>query len=187
MDRIKPSKGRKLLIDFLDFKRGVEPGSDAYEFVKTNNNIEFFRVQDIESIHSSVFINKDVAKNRIATQDDILVSFDGSIGKIGFGFNGAYSSGMQIIKSKVEFISNGLIFAIFNSTEIQNELSKSVGTTIAHAGKYIKNLSIPYEESCIKISNDLINPLFLTILNNKLEIDKLKSLQVLILTTIAQQ
>ena len=184
---IKSSKERKLLIDFLDFKRGVEPGSDAYEFIKTKNNIEFFRVQDIESIHSSVYINKGICKDKIATHDDILVSFDGSVGKIGFGFNGAYSSGMQIIKPKVEFISNGLIYAIFNSTEIQNDLSKSVGTTIAHAGKYIKYLSIPYDEYYIKTANILINPLYLTILNNKLEIDKLKSLQTLILTTIAQQ
>ena len=184
---IKPSKEKKLLIDFLEFKRGIEPGSDAYEFDKTENNIEFFRVQDIESIHSNVFIDKNAAKNKIATIDDILVSFDGSIGKIGFGFCGAYSSGMQIIKSKKGFIDNGFIFAIFNSTEIQNDLSKSVGTTIAHAGKYIKNLSIPYDESDIKLANSIINPLYLTILNNKLEIDKLKSLQILILTTISQQ
>lgn len=184
---IKPSKEKKLLIDFLEFKRGIEPGSDAYEFDKTESNIEFFRVQDIESIRSNVFIDKNAAKDKIATIDDILVSFDGSIGKIGFGFCGAYSSGMQIIKSKKGFIDNGFIFAIFNSTEIQNDLSKSVGTTIAHAGKYIKNLSIPYDESDIKLANSIINPLYLTILNNKLEIDKLKSLQILILTTISQQ
>ena len=176
-----------LLIDFLEFKRGIEPGSDAYEFDKTESNIEFFRVQDIESIHSNVYIDKNSAKNKIATIDDILVSFDGTIGKIGFGFCGAYSSGMQIIKSKKGFIDNGFIFAIFNSTKIQNDLSKSVGTTIAHAGKYIKNLSIPYDESDIKLANSIINPLYLTILNNKLEIDKLKSLQILILTTISQQ
>lgn len=182
---IRSSADITLLTEFLTFERGVEPGSSSYETEKSVNNIQFFRVQDILNVESKIFINKAITKNRIANISDILVSFDGSVGKIGFGINGAYSSGMQKISSKFNEFSSAIIYAIFHSNDIQMELGKSTGTTIAHASKFITILSLPFDLALYKEVQILIEPFFNQMLTNKLEINNLKNIQSLILEKIS--
>lgn len=182
---IRSSAEKTLLTEFLTFERGVEPGSSSYETEKSVNNIQFFRVQDILNVESKIYINKSITKNKIANINDILVSFDGSVGKIGFGINGAYSSGMQKISSKCNEFSSAIIYAIFHSSDIQMELGKSSGTTIAHASKFINILSLPFDLALYKEVQILIEPFFVQMLTNKLEINNLKNIQSLILEKIS--
>ena len=173
------------LTDFLTFERGVEPGSDAYKVEKSNYDIPFFRVQDILNISSDIYIEKSIAKNKICKPNEIVVSFDGSVGKIGFGFYGAFSSGMQKISSKFPGFSSALIFAMFRSNEIQIELNKTEGTTIAHAGKFIKDLRLPFNLELYSTVQKLIAPIFDKIYYNKIEIDKLEHLKKYILSQLS--
>ena len=173
------------MTDFLTFERGVEPGSDAYKVEKSNYDIPFFRVQDILNISSDIYIEKSIAKNKICKPNEIVVSFDGSVGKIGFGFYGAFSSGMQKISSKFPGFSSALIFAMFRSNEIQIELNKTEGTTIAHAGKFIKDLRLPFNLELYSTVQKLIAPIFDKIYYNKIEIDKLEHLKKYILSQLS--
>ncbi len=173
------------MTEILNFERGIEPGSSSYETVPMDSNIPFFRVQDILNVESPIFINKILSKNKIVKKNEILVSFDGSVGKIGYGIEGAYSSGMQKITSKFNDFSAALIYAIFNSRKIQIELGKTSGTTIAHAGKLINKLQIPYNLSLFcEVQNDLAI-LFDSMLSNKLEIANLKKIQHLLLKRLS--
>ena len=169
----------------MNFEKGIEPGSDKYQFKKSSNNVQFYRVQDILNTESKTFISKSCVNNNYAEINDILVSFDGSVGKIGYGIRGAYSSGIQKISSKYEEFSSALIYAIFNSSDIQMELRKSSGTTIAHAGKLIDSLTLPFDLALYKEVQILLSPLFSTMLTNKLEISNLRNLQSLIIKKIS--
>lgn len=182
---LRSSISKSLLIDFLNFERGIEPGSSSYEYEKSKDNIEFFRVQDIMNTESKIYANRLLVKNKIANITDILVSFDGSVGKIGFGINGAYSSGIQKISSKIQGISSAIIYAIFHSNDIQMELGKSSGTTIAHAGKFINNLTIPFDLNLYKDVQVILEPIFTSMLLNKIEINNLKKIQTLLLRNIS--
>ena len=182
---LKSSIGKSLLIDFLNFERGIEPGSSSYEYEKSKDNIEFFRVQDIMNTESKIYVNRLLVKNKIANITDILVSFDGSVGKIGFGINGAYSSGIQKISSKIQGISSAIIYAIFHSNDIQMELGKSSGTTIAHAGKFINKLTIPFDLNLYKDVQVTLEPIFTSMLLNKIEINNLKKIKTLLLRNIS--
>lgn len=77
------------LQDRFAFERGIEPGSKNYQQIKDSESIPFYRVGDLNQ-KSSLFVNKALVKNKVVFEDDILVSFDGAIGRIGIGFSGAY-------------------------------------------------------------------------------------------------
>lgn len=92
---------------------------------------------------------------------------------------------MQKISSKYSDFSSAVIYAIFNSNDIQMELGKSSGTTIAHASKFINILSLPFDLSLYKEVQTLLEPLFDSMLSNKLEINNLRNIQNLILEKIS--
>ena len=89
----------KYLKDLLTFEKGVEPGSSEYIDYPINENfIKFFRVGDIDG-ESIVYVDSTNKKYVIAQEMDVIVTFDGSVGKLGFGLNGAFSSPSFALKN----------------------------------------------------------------------------------------
>ena len=107
------------LTDYIDFDKGVEPGSDNYEEIKTDNNIAFLRVGDLNKRNSKIYVSKKLTKNKIVNENDVLISLDGSPGLVKFGMYGSYSAGVRKVKSKQKNISNIFIFNLLNSQHIQ--------------------------------------------------------------------
>ena len=129
----------------LIFEKGVEPGSNSYSITKKANFIPFYRVRDLEGKNgdTDVFINKEVANNKICKYNDVLISFDATVGRIKIGCSGAFSSGIRRVYSKDGFIKNSFIYFWLKTPYVQNTiLEYSSGTTILHAGSSIEFLKI---------------------------------------------
>ncbi|HHX66615.1 MAG TPA: hypothetical protein GX708_00980 [Gallicola sp.] len=139
--------------DILDFETGVEPGSKSYSSIQLNDYIKFYRVGDMNTDCNN-YIPRELAKGKIAEKDDVLVSFDATIGRIAYGIYGAFSSGMKNIKPKHEYeniITNGLIYTYFNDSNTQDVLiQNAIGTTILHASGSINNLYLKFDKEKIK-------------------------------------
>ena len=168
------------LKDIYIFEKGFEPGSKNYLEDNEPNTIRFIRVGDLLDDIGNVFIKKDIAKV-VCNKKDLLMSFDGTVGRINFGLEGAFSSGIRKIFSlNPIFNSLGLKYLIFNSKDIQDLIkSHSSGTVILHASSSINYLtfSFPTDESYIKEFNELIDPIFDKIIKNKLQIQTLEKLR----------
>lgn len=177
---IKDLESKEVLLkDVYVFEKGFEPGSSNYLEVEEEDTIRFIRVKDMDDENPSVFIKKNLAKN-ICNPNDLLVAFDGSPGKIGFGVEGAFSSGIRKVYSDNKTYNNvWLKYLIFKSKPIQNTIKAySTGTIIQHAGSCIDKLIFKFpEESKIKEFNKLITPIFSKIQFNKQQICTLTQLR----------
>ena len=70
--------GIRKAIDCLEFVRGIEPGSRSYKDIGKHR---FIRVGDLTGERvSEIYIDIDVLQDKIATENDILISFDGTVG-----------------------------------------------------------------------------------------------------------
>ena len=159
----------------LDFVRGVEPGSKNYEFKKTDENMNFIRVADLLNL-GNTYVDIKYSKGKICNENDILISLDGSIGRIKSGLQGIYSTGIRNVKiiDSSYNISNSFVYFMLKSNFIQNTiLEHSSGTTILHAGKSINFMFFPLNKNIIKYANNIIEPIFKKILNNQQEIKTL--------------
>lgn len=173
-----PENKEVLLKDIYVFEKGFEPGSSNYLETEGDDTIRFIRLKDMDNKNSSIFIKKSLAKN-ICAPDDLLVAFDGSPGKIGFGIEGAFSSGIRKVYSVNETYNNvWLKYLIFKSKPIQNTIKTySTGTIIQHAGSCIDKLTFKFpEESKIKEFNELITPIFIKIQQNTQQLQTLSQL-----------
>ncbi len=167
------------LKDIYTFEKGFEPGSDSYLKEKSEDAIRFIRVKDLPEDTASIYIRKNIAE-KICTADDLLMSFDGTPGKLNFGLEGAYSSGIRKIYSTNPLYNNlGLKYLIFKSKSIQDTIKAySVGTVIIHAGSSIDNLVFSFpDENKIAEFNNLIDPIFTKIQLNKVQIRTLTQLR----------
>ena len=172
------------LINYIEFIKGIEPGSVNYLTQKAKNSIRFYRVQDIGKINTPIYIDKSLSKNKISKNGDILVSFDGTVGKISNIVEGTYSSGLQKLKSKNPLFDNALIFAIFNSNSIQQQLKKANGTTISHASKLIPTLNIKIDEAHLNKISSSISALYNQFYINNLEVQKLNEILGLLISSV---
>ena len=136
--------------DIFDFSTGVEPGSKNYLTNKQVDTINFYRVGDMNST-SKTFIKTELAKSKFVSKDDILISFDATIGRIAYGLEGSYSTGIKkvsINNNYKDILNNSIVFAYFNNNETQETILKyAKGTTILHAGTSIDHLSFKYNEN----------------------------------------
>ncbi|SDD21269.1 restriction endonuclease subunit S [Halanaerobium congolense] len=175
----------KKLDKLFNFKRGIEPGSKNYEENKQKNNVKFIRVGDVgEGSRETVFIDKKfIKKEKYCNYGDILVSFDATIGRVTMIQEGCYNSGLKRIYPKKEYkdlFSNGLIYLMMKSDNIQNTINKyAAGTTILHASKSVKHLQHPFPKNDDIIINfqKKIKPIIKKILLNKKENKSLKQLR----------
>ena len=145
----------------LEFEKGIEPGSKEYSEKKLNANyIKFFRVSNING-HSETYIDSSRKKYNYAKEGDVIVTFDGSVGKVGYGINGSYSSGLRKIYSPTDELKNSLIYLIFRDERIIKTIHKySTGSIILHASKSIEHLSIPYNKKVYNNFQNIINPFY---------------------------
>ena len=173
----------EMLEDYVDFTSGVEPGSKNYQENKCDDCIPFIRVGDLGSRDNMVYINKKFSKNKLLKSTDIVLSLDATLGLVKIGLNGAYSTGMRKLVIKNNKINRVFLYCLVKSKRIQNTIENfATGTTILHAGKSIKHMNfvLPDEKTMIQF-NKIGEPIFLKILENKLEIDKLTKLRDILL------
>jgi type I restriction enzyme, S subunit len=162
--------------DLLEFERGIEPGSRNYLDKPGEDTVLFYRVGDLLSGESRVYVKKDIIKNKFSKSQNVLVSFDGTVGRVKIGIEGSYSTGIRKVHSKDGSFSNGYIFFLMNSKFIQDKIVEfAKGTTIPHAGEAVKNFltAIPNEQTRSKF-NVLSDKIYLKLLSN---LNAIKSLQ----------
>ena len=167
------------LNDIYIFEKGFEPGSGNYLETEEEDAIRFIRVGDMLSYTPSVYIKKSLAKST-CTADDLLMSFDGTPGRLNFGIEGAYSSGIRKIYSLNPLYDNlGLKYLVFKSKDIQDMINAHAsGTVILHASSSIDDLTFSFpDERKLDEFNKLITPIFSKIQFNKKQIHTLEKLR----------
>ena len=168
------------LDDYLDFIRGVEPGSKEYSDIKISDEyVQFIRVSDLQSL-GNTYIHKNLSKDKFVDEYNVLISFD-AIGRVKIGLSGAYSSGIRKVInkniSKYNF-SNQFIYFLLKNENIQNTIiTNATGTTILHAGHTIKLLRIAVNNKVVKVFNEIILPLFEQLIGNNKEIKVLSQIR----------
>jgi len=170
----------KKLKDVYIFEKGIEPGSKNYLETPSVDTIRFIRVGDMLDNKANVYIQKDLVGNSICKFDDLLVSFDGTIGRVSFGIEGCYSSGIRKIYSEDEIYNKlWLKHQIFISEEIQDEINMyAEGTTILHASISINYLSFVFPpKEKINEYDKFFEPIYKKILHNKAQIQTLEKLR----------
>jgi len=179
--RFLPDKWEeKKLKDIYIFEKGIEPGSKNYLETPSDDAVRFIRVGDMLDSKANVYIKKDLAGNSICKFDDLLVSFDGTVGRVSFGLVGSYSLGIRKIYSKDEIYNRlWLKHQIFISEEIQDEINMHAeGTTILHASNSIDYLSFAFPpKEKIEEYDKFFDPIYKKILHNKAQIQTLKKLR----------
>lgn len=177
LDQIPASWEIKLLKEELSFIRGIEPGAKNYQKKATNSTSPFYRVGEMLN-ETAIFVDKELLKDRIAGKNDVLVSFDGTVGRAVTGLSGGYSSGIRKIYSKGGYYPNSFIYFLFKSQHIQNYIHQhATGTTILHASKSIDYMKIPYNEKVVKEYCKLSDVFLEKIIKNKLENEALLSIR----------
>lgn len=170
------------LTEMFDFIKGIEPGSDNYSLQKLScDYLLFYRVQDITTYGNSanVFVDKILVGERTFNVDDILISLDGTIGRVFIGGLGGYSSGIRKVIAKHDFIPKSLIFTFLKSDRFQGELISFSGaeTTIKHAGGAIEHIKFVFEKSVCEKFGKAADPLFQKMISNISQIQTLSSLR----------
>jgi len=177
----------KKLKDVYIFEKGIEPGSKNYLETPSVDAIRFIRVGDMLDNKANVYIQKDLVGNSICKFDDLLVSFDGTVGRVSFGIEGCYSSGIRKIYSEDEIYNKlWLKHQIFISEEIQDEINMyAEGTTILHASSSIDYLSFVFPpKEKINEYVKFFDPIYKKILHNKTQIQTLEKLRDILLAKL---
>lgn len=160
--------------DYLKFDKGIEVGSENYYTNYSSDLIKFYRVSDMDDL-GNTYVPKKSVENVFVNENDILVSFDGTPGKIGIALNGAYSTGMKKVSDPKGIINNAFIYILFNTNYIQYIISQySSGSNIKHASEALNHMFIPYnEEIYLKFSKNVLD-LYKQIIGLTIEIKKIK-------------
>ena len=170
--------------DIFEFEAGVEPGSKNYLENIESDTIYFYRVGDMNS-ECRTFIKRDLAKGKYITENDVVVSFDATIGRIGYGLNGSYSTGMKKVSVKDKYkdvMDNSIVYAYFNNNEVQNIMKENArGTTILHASSSIDFMKFKYNKLLLKKYSRIISISFEKMKNIKKENEKLLELRDVLL------
>ena len=164
------------LTDVVSFTKGKEIGSFNYLDKQIDGSVPYIRVGDLIGRNVATFTTiKDVP---LCTEEDILIAFDGAPGRNNYGFKGAISSGIQ--KVDCDQTIKGFVYFYLNSELCQNTIKEyTTATTIAHAGKAIKELQIPVVDD-IEVYNKF-NDLFTRLVALSKEKDVLQALKQLYL------
>lgn len=169
--------------DILEFERGIEPGSRNYLDKKEEDTVLFYRVGDLLSEDSKIYVKKDVIKDKVTTAKNVLVSFDGTVGRVKIGIEGSYSTGIRKVYSKDNAFTDGFIYFLMKTEFIQDKINKfAKGTTILHAGDAIKHFESVIPNNKIRSQFNLISEsTFEKILANIIEIKSLQKIRDLLL------
>lgn len=158
--------------DIIDFKKGIEPTSKEYieSPENTTNLTKFYRVGDFVDDSSTTYIKDELAKIKCDFYD-VLISFDGSIGKVSCGIKGSFSSGIQKAVFKDKRIDNSLIYGILTDERIQKTLKcgSNSGSILKHASSLKKYIWVPYNYNDYSKAAITIKPYFEEIIKLKVE------------------
>lgn len=169
--------------NFFDFVKGIEVGSSNYEKEANNEVVPFLRVGDISKRDGGIYVKKSLVKDKFVEKNDILVSFDGSIGSVGYGLEGSYSSGLRKIISKTEHFGKGFMYCLVMSDNIQSTINAHAkGTTILHAGTSILHLEFALAtDDVVSSFNQIANPIFEQMVTLNYQNQKLKEARDILL------
>jgi len=161
---------RKRLKEFFTFSKGTEVGAKAYFETKKNKNfVKFYRVGDIDGV-CNTFVDMTDSNLVFVEPYDVIVTFDGSVGKIGIGLDGAISSGLQKIYDPIGKIDNSVIWLIFLDKRIQKTIQQyATGSVLLHASRSIDYLTILYNEKIYFKFQKIVSPIFEQIIKNRQE------------------
>jgi type I restriction enzyme S subunit len=174
----------KELCDFIDFERGVEPGSKNYVKKSGDDYVPFLRVGDLGKRESVLFIKKSLAKGRMLKANDIAVTMDGTVGLVRMGLEGAYSSGIRRIAPHADCpIGKAFIFQLLKSEHIQAIIeAHAKGTTIKHAGSSIGHMVFMLPEKIVADAfEEYVTPLLDSVLSLQRRDDVLRRTRDLLL------
>ena len=133
---------REKLKKLVNFKRGIEPGSDNYLENNDDGLFPFYRVSDLITRKPGIFVDEQYVKEAILKGKDIVVSLDGSVGIVSMGLYGGYSSGIRKLIIKNNKINRAFLYLLMKSSYIQGIINAySKGTTIQHAGESINYMN----------------------------------------------
>jgi len=166
----------KKMKELVIFEKGIEPGSAEYKNYKVNENyLKFYRVGNIDG-DTATFIDASKKKYVFVREHNVLVTFDGSVGKVGFGINGLISSGIRKIHSN--FLDDSFIYFLFNDNRIVNIIHQyAKGSIILHASQAIDHLNFVFNEKVITQFSALSQPIFAKMIKNKLQNQTLANLR----------
>ena len=173
-------EGWRVATDYITFEKGVEVWSSNY-YEKQSANFEllpFYRVGDIASngAISNIFCDKGLLKEKIFYTNDVLLSLDGTVGRVFIWWAGWYSSGIRKLVALNSEISQAFLYFWAKSEDVQKTISLySEWTTIQHAGKSIPYLMISADIEKIKNSSKILNVRFDKILLNLEQIQALSA------------
>lgn len=166
------------LQDVLEFEKGTEPGADAYSDVNNDEyDVPFYRVGNIDG-ETDTYIDSSKFNTKTAKPSDVIVTFDGSVGKMGLGLSGAISGGLRHIYDKTGKISDAAVYAIFGNEYITKTIERyATGSVILHASSSIPYLAIPYDEQTFAVFQEIVEPMFAKIIANRQQSQKLAHLR----------
>ena len=170
--------------DFVNFVRGIEPGSKNYLQEPLKSTVPFLRVGDLGSRNWSIHIPEELSKGKLLSKDNIVITLDGTVGIVKIGMEGCYSTGIRKVEIKNnQLISWGFLYCLLKSQYIQDVVqSHAKGTTILHAGSSIDYMDFPLPpESITKRFEKLASPMLRIIINLQEKIEILRKTRDLLL------
>ena len=154
----------------FDFIKGFEPGAEEYCNEAKDDYVKFYRVADMDDT-GSTYVKKKYLTEASVSEKELLVSFDGTVGKIGVGLDGVYSTGMRKISDKYGEISDAVIWAMFLSEDFQRTIDRyATGSNILHASEAINHLYFAYDRDVFENFDRIITPIYEKIVMCKKEI-----------------
>jgi type I restriction enzyme S subunit len=166
----------KKLKDLFEFDKGTEVGSSAYSEVQKKGFVRFYRVGDIDG-NSTTFVGNESTLN-IAKPSDVVVTFDGSVGKLGLGLDGAISGGLRKIYDKSGEIDNSFVWLLFLDSHTKTTIEKyATGSVLLHAGSSINHLNMPFNKEVVLRFQEVVKPIFEQYISNKQEVVSLAQLR----------
>lgn len=174
---------------YFEFERGVEVGSKNYLSEESDDTIPFLRVGSLSTRNTEIYTNKSLVKEKILSFSDICISMDGSIGVVGYGMKGAYSTGLRKVISIDGTFGKGFIFSLLNSENIQNTIRAfAKGSTILHASSSIKEMTFnKADKETITKANSILEPIYNQMLLLTKHCNKLKEARDILLPRLMNQ
>ncbi len=171
------------LTKIYNFESGARVSSKNYCQEQLPDTVRYIRVRDMEHARADIFIKSQLT-NKKCEPHDLLVSFDGTVGKVAYGLSGTYSSGLRKITSKNEIYNNlSFKYLLFKRPEIINTIkSNALGTVILHAFSSVVLLKfrLPSPKVISKFTM-ITSPLFNRILANRQQILTLENTRDILL------
>jgi type I restriction enzyme S subunit len=144
------------LTNWATLTKGTEPGRDKCNEEKLG--IPFIRVGDLSRDEAALYTT--FANCECADEDSVLVSFDGTPGRVATAMSGAFSSGIRRADPRSAHVSPGLLLAALESASVQRTIAEyASGTTILHAGAAIPHIRVPLwgQSQLLELSVELEN------------------------------